>query len=626
MVKNIRHKLAYCVFAVFCIVFLLPQGAYAAASLTASVDRTQVTVGESFTMDLKLSGTSPKADPDFSRLKNDFTIYSTGRSSQTTIINGKVSSSIDWNVMLMPKKEGKLTIPAMSLDTDAGRLNSQPVTIEALSASAAAKSQQNGAVAESRAVMVRSEISHKAPYQNQPVIMTVRMLARRSVVDISLQDPTSNDAIIERQGQPQVYDDTLDGRPVKAIKVRYLVTPLKSGHIVIPAPVFQGQAASGQKMRDPFADDFGQDMPDPFGMMKNFGNFPGMETYVPFAMPGQEIALDVKPPAAQMDPWLPATELTLADQWDGLDKAKVGEPLTRKITITAKGTSSVSLPSLEKQVEASDDFKVYEDKPVAGDDDGGDGKSLGGWRQESYTLIPQKSGTLTLPEIRLSWWNADENKAVEALIPAKTIEVAPGELTPTSDVGAKPQESENHSASAPVSAPVPQPEQNPESAGAVPVAQAASVPLYLYVALAVLSVLVLALGAALIYTMRRRPVKENSKAASSVTAANQDKTPLASLKKTKTALELKKFMQDYARDHWGMAQNASLQSISAELERRYPEADLSLMTSLDGALYAGKSLDIETTKQALFDAIKATEKSGAPHEKTHKKLGDLNPS
>ena len=98
----------------------LSRPAAAAASFTAGVDRATVAEGEGFTLHLSLSGTGATESPDLSPLKQAFTIVSQGRSSQTTIINGQVSSSIDWAVTLIPLKRGKTMIPAISLATDAG--------------------------------------------------------------------------------------------------------------------------------------------------------------------------------------------------------------------------------------------------------------------------------------------------------------------------------------------------------------------------------------------------------------------------------------------------------------------------------------------------------------------------
>ena len=125
MVRKTAHILLMA-----CIMVLLTQTAFA-TSFTATVDRNNVAVGQSFTLELSLSGTNPKGVPDLSNLEKDFTVYGTSQSSQTTIINNKMSSNINWNVTLIPKKEGSFTIPAMTIATDEGNLKSEPITVNA---------------------------------------------------------------------------------------------------------------------------------------------------------------------------------------------------------------------------------------------------------------------------------------------------------------------------------------------------------------------------------------------------------------------------------------------------------------------------------------------------------------
>ena len=46
-------------------------------------------------------------------------------------------------------------------------------------------------------------------------------------------------------------------------------------------------------------------------------------------------------------------------------------------------------------------------------------------RADSAAIIPTRAGTIELPEIRLSWWDTEQQKTHYAVIPASTIEVKP---------------------------------------------------------------------------------------------------------------------------------------------------------------------------------------------------------
>ena len=605
MVKKISR-----IFAVLGMLMLLAPAAFA-ASFTATVSSSNVTVGQGFTLQLSLSGASPKGTPDISALDGDFTIYGTSQSSQTTIINSKVSSSINWNVTLIPEKDGSLTIPALSIDTDAGTLTSDPIR---LSAGKQAQKLQNDS---NHVLFVDSQISKPDPYKNEPVLLTVKLVARRSISDVDLDDLTVENAIATRQGKPDIYDGISQGQRVKVIEVHYLVTPLKSGPVKIPGVIFHGKVETGQA-QSPFESRFS----DPFGMFQNFGNFPGFATYQPFAVSGNDIVLNVRPPAANIDPWLPAYMLKMTDEWTGTESAKVGEPLTRKLTIIAEGLSGDALPTLEDRVDPAGNFKVYSDKPTTGDNLGKDNQSVGGWRKESYTLIPQKAGTVTLPEIRLAWWDTLDNKISYATVPAKTITVKPGapQAQNTAPAADAVPDTETPAASSQKPAPA------PESGGA---AATTAVPTYLYAALAGLGLVLVIMAGLVIHLLRklgRHGKAEKAPTKTAPKAANQDKITLAGLKKAETPDRLRAFVQDYAHQHWGLPKNSSLQSIAARVRAQNPKADLSVFSDLDAALYAGGNINAGDAKKRVETLLKSIQDQPKNAGKKRKRLGSLNPS
>lgn len=597
MVKTITQTLF-----IFCLVLSLTQAAFA-ASFTATVDRTNVTAGESLTLQLGLSGASPKGTPDFSPLNKDFTVHSTGKSSQTTIVNGKMSSSMNWQTILIPKKQGAITIPALTIDSDAGTLKSQPVKINVAKPGTLAQNTQGRT-----AVFVDTQVSKTEPYKNEPVLLTAKLIARKSISDVALPDLSIPDAVIERQGEPQVYDAALQGQNVKVVEAHYLVTPLQDGVIKIPGVTFQGNVESG-KRQDPFAGHMGGRFGDPFGMFEDFGAFPGFSSFKPFAISGQDITLNVKPPAAPMNPWLPASALKLSDQWEGLEGAKVGEPLTRKVTITADSLSATALPSLENQIDPQGAFKIYADKPVTEEKMSANGQSINSIRVESYTLIPQKSGAVTLPEMKLDWWDVNSNTIATASVPAKTINVKQAAVQPQAIQTPKLLSVES-----------PTPKNVIEHNSLAPI-----IPKHLYIIIAVLGGVVVVMAGFIFYLFRKLS-KQGANIVPPKTPqapANEDKITLSALKTAKTPNDLKLFLQFYAHQHWGLPKNAALQIIAAAIQTRNAQADVTIFTTLDTALYAGGAIDVEDAKKQCLRLLKRPQEKAV---RKQRKLGALNPS
>ena len=106
-----------------------------AGEFTASVSSTQVHMSESFSLMLTLKDASPKAAPAVSSVQVHFLIHSQQHSTNTTIVNGKASLSISWKFSLVPKIEGVVQIPSITVDTAEGSLFTQPITLHVIKGS-----------------------------------------------------------------------------------------------------------------------------------------------------------------------------------------------------------------------------------------------------------------------------------------------------------------------------------------------------------------------------------------------------------------------------------------------------------------------------------------------------------
>ena len=121
------------------IFFVLPLKLYA-TEFKASVDNNQVGLGDNIRLRLVLTGAKAKSNPDVTYLQKQFTLTSQQQSSNTSIINGHMSRNTSWQFIIIPKNPGTLTIPAISIDTSQGILESQPIKITIDKASRAASS------------------------------------------------------------------------------------------------------------------------------------------------------------------------------------------------------------------------------------------------------------------------------------------------------------------------------------------------------------------------------------------------------------------------------------------------------------------------------------------------------
>jgi len=420
-------------FATLLLLFLLlaRSGTALSAGLEASIDRTRIVEGESVMLTVTAPGDS-WGIPELGALAQEFEVESQGQSTNMTIVNGQASSTREWRFLLAPKRSGRLTVPALKI----GGMESEPIQLEVLPTSEATR------LGETLPVMVEAEVDKATPYVQGQVVYTARVLLRVQVQQATLEDPKADGVIIERLGEDRSYETHRDGHRYKVIERRYALFPQHSGPIEIAPPALSGAIAEPRQGRSGAGGaPFGGSAPSAFERFFGRDPFDDMGSLLqrtrPIQVRGPAVGLDVRPqPDGAPSPWLPAESLQLADAWmPDLSELRVGEPITRTIAITAQGLSAAQLPDLEP--EAPDGVKRYPDKPRS--ETRTEGDDLIAVKEIKQALVPSVEGELTLPEIRLAWWDTQADRERLAVLPARVVQVLPAQAGTTASSASPPR-------------------------------------------------------------------------------------------------------------------------------------------------------------------------------------------
>jgi BatD DUF11 like domain len=97
------------------------------ATFSATLDRNAIAVGESATLSLTFEGGKPSGIPNL-QVPN-LNIQSLGQSSQFTVVNGQMSSSVSYNYQVTASRPGDYVIPAIQVEVDHQTLTSQPLAL-----------------------------------------------------------------------------------------------------------------------------------------------------------------------------------------------------------------------------------------------------------------------------------------------------------------------------------------------------------------------------------------------------------------------------------------------------------------------------------------------------------------
>lgn len=402
---SLPHGLGLCLKQALSAMFLLLLAApLAAAELSSSVDRTVISENETLELTVRVNEQVGGFDtPDFSALEEDFDILSNQRSSQFRNVNGLIEAWTDWTLVLAPKSEGTLAIPAFNFKG----ASSDPLQIQVRSASASDGGAED--------LFVEIETSKDEVFVQEQLLLTIRIHTGIQLRDASMTEELKIDNAVVENVSETAYNKRIDGRMYRVMELVYAIYPQQSEAIRIPSLswnlVMATERGSGLRYR--------------------------------FQAPGELRRLRSEPLTIPVHPrpadyqgthWLPAKSVRLEQHWSS-DPSRfvVGEPLTRTITLVADGLTSSQLPPLPSQ--EVEGVKVYADQ--AQFDDITNSEGVTGSRIESVAIVPSRPGTVTLPAMRVSWWNTDTDRQEVAMLPAQTLEIAAA--TGGSNVPAMPQ-------------------------------------------------------------------------------------------------------------------------------------------------------------------------------------------
>ncbi|NOI34275.1 protein BatD [Vibrio cyclitrophicus] len=137
----------------------------------------------------------------------------------------------------------------------------------------------------------------------------------------------------------------------------------------------------------------------------------------------QPIKFEASLPSGLLDnesPWFSATEVDTEQQWQrSSENLKVGDAITRTVTIKAKDSLSVLLPDVLNN-ESTQQYQAYP-QPNRLDDtqDRGNYRSS---RIEETVYVIQQGGEFTLPEFAFQWWDSKNQRIENVVIKGNVFE------------------------------------------------------------------------------------------------------------------------------------------------------------------------------------------------------------
>ena len=548
-------------------------------SLTAFVDRTDISIEDVFTLTIRIDAGMGNSRPSFAGLNREFEQVG-GISSRSTYTNnnGNIQSWTEYSIMLRPLTTGTLTIPAF-------RVNAQVTTPIQINVGDARQNTSG----DNNEIFLRTTASKETVYVQEQLLYTIKIYWSISFDQgAQLTSPQVADAVVQQLGSDDNYQEVVNGISYNVTERRFVIFPQSSGELVIPPVYFS--ASVGRRG----------------GINRLFSNRTNVRE-INLISETQNIEVKPQPASFPGSTWLPASNLALTETWSGsFDNLTVGDAITRNVTINAEGLSSSLLQGVEYA--DLDGLRFYPDQPVR--EDSADREGVSGKRSEGTAMVASKAGEFLLPEVRLPWWNTKTDRLETAVLPARTIVVLPSTASDTRP-GVLTDNNGNQSLAGQITA-------------TSPGAPASGLTLFWISTTAVFATawafttfLWLRSRRQLIYVETvgmpqptRMPDQLGSKSGSTAALPDAD----ASLRVLKTACEsgnladIRKALLKWGQGSFGTTAVQTLQELGVRCRQ---ETLTTLFNALDANLYGGAAEKVDC--KALYSAVAALHKTGVTH-------------
>ncbi len=362
--------------------------------VTAWINKNPVMVGELFQLQVEAKNMVDPVEPDLGVIQG-LEIINRSVQNKTSILGTSFTSTVNWTYVLIAPNAGKYVIPSLKV----GKEETAPILLKAVESTLKSKQES---------VNLEVVIKPRKVYLQQQFLARVRII--RTAIELENETITpleTTGAHVEKVNQA-TFKTIEDGKKKLITEITYAIIPNKSGILTIPQLRYQGEKKLVSSLN------------------RNFGNFGSFGNI--FKSSGQRIFSMSKSQTVEVMPapkqnkgwWLPTNNLEIIDKWQPETPVfKVGEPVTRTLTIIAEGVTGNQIPELEVYYPKT--IKGYADQPQIETEHTTNG--LKGIRKEKWALIPNQDGIITLPKISIRWWDVTSNIFRTEVIPSKEIQV-----------------------------------------------------------------------------------------------------------------------------------------------------------------------------------------------------------
>jgi hypothetical protein len=409
--------------AALLLLFLVPAWAGAEdVAVRARVEPVTVEVGGQVLLTIEVEGKFRKGGaPELPPLA-DFDVYESGTSQSFSFVNGQAHSSLTYNYILSPRKEGNFRIDPIRYTLDDKVYTANAVTLSVVAGSTGIAPPSSGGStpnpsgartatpSSEESIFVTAAVDRDTVFVNQQVTWTLGYYTDGRVELLrspNYSPPSAEGFWVEDLPPQSKYYRNLHGR-------QYLVSEIKRGYF----PTAPGTYKIGEARVDIVLDTMNRRnvFDDFFSRRGGFGE--------PRTLTTDPMSITVLPLPARGKPadfsGIVASELTASIVSDK-QVVQVGEPINVSVEINGIGNmGTIAPPKLAELPQ----FKAYESGSSS--DSFKKDYVVSGRRKFDYVMVPQVEGTFTIPGVRVAYFDPNLKLYQVAQSADIRVEVKPG--------------------------------------------------------------------------------------------------------------------------------------------------------------------------------------------------------
>jgi hypothetical protein len=327
-------------------------------SVTAVLSNSEVAVGETVELQIKVSGPGDARPPEEISV-DGLEIHATGTSRQFEIHNFTTSASVTYNYTVLPLRAGRFTIPPQTIRAGGKLLRTPELVLNVADlpgrSSGARPGNATQPVSASELVFAELIVPKKAAYVGEIVPVQIRMGFDQRVRPRLIEPPeiTGQGFTAQKLQQSGETSETISGRPYEVVTYKTAIAAARAGKFEIgpvkaKAQVVVPRRRSAPRSRSPFdLFDLNDPFSDPF-FTNPFGQF-GERREVEIR--SEPVALEVKPLPLNAPVSFSGAIGNFTMTTDAKPRSvQVGDPITVTSTISGRGNfDRVNAPVIEDE-------------------------------------------------------------------------------------------------------------------------------------------------------------------------------------------------------------------------------------------------------------------------------------